>query len=120
MKEDDKVQVLLKLCPASLRLKLLETKDWLDSTYVELKGEIMFQVTNLQDNAGGKKLPSVAALAVGLALFLPLGASGVAWAVALGAATAYVIMGLLAWRTLRGLESGEVRTIDEADASTAG
>jgi len=66
------------------------------------------------------RVASVAALAVGLALFLPLGASGVAWAVALGAATAYVVMGLLAWRTLRGLESGEVRTIDEADASTAG
>lgn len=66
------------------------------------------------------RLASVGALAVGMALFLPLGASGVAWAVALGGATAYVVMGLLAWRTLRGLESGEVETIEDPDASTAG
>jgi O-antigen/teichoic acid export membrane protein len=66
------------------------------------------------------RLASVAALAVGMALFIPLGPSGAAWSVALGSTTAYFVMGFLAWRTLRGLERGEVEPIADPDPSTVG
>ncbi|PEQ12310.1 polysaccharide biosynthesis family protein [Novosphingobium sp. PC22D] len=64
------------------------------------------------------RLAAVCALAFGLYLFVPLGPSGVAWGVALGAATAYVVMGALAWITLRGLDRGTFTTIGDEAGST--
>jgi len=53
------------------------------------------------------RLLAVAALAVGMVLFIPLGPSGAAWAVALGGAVSYLAMGIMAWRTLQKVEREE-------------
>jgi len=56
---------------------------------------------------------------LGLYLFIPMGASGAAWAVALGGAISYLAMGFMAWRTLQRLERHEIEVVDEERGSTA-
>lgn len=66
------------------------------------------------------RLMAVIGLAFGLYLFIPMGPSGAAWAVALGGAISYVVMGLMAWRTLQRLERHEIEPVDDERGSTAG
>jgi O-antigen/teichoic acid export membrane protein len=66
------------------------------------------------------RLLAVVGLGFGLYLFIPTGAAGAAWAVALGGAISYLAMGLMAWRTLQLLERKEIRLVDEEHGSTAG
>ena len=54
------------------------------------------------------RLFAVVALGIGLLLFIPIGPSGAAWAVALGGAVSYLAMGIMAWRTLRKIECEEL------------
>lgn len=54
------------------------------------------------------RLLAVGVLGIGLVLFLPAGASGAAWAVALAGAVSYAAMGFLAWRTLQKVEREEI------------
>jgi O-antigen/teichoic acid export membrane protein len=54
------------------------------------------------------RLFAVIALGIGLLLFIPMGPSGAAWAVALGGSVSYLAMGLMAWRTLRKIEGEEL------------
>lgn len=65
------------------------------------------------------RLLAVIGLAFGLYLFLPIGPSGAAWAVAMGAAISYLAMGVMAWRTLQRLERKEIELVDEEPGSTA-
>ena len=57
LKNEDKVQGLLLLCPSSLRAKLLEDqgRGMLD-TFEGLKEEILFRVTDILDNGPAKKV----------------------------------------------------------------
>ncbi|MCJ2180504.1 lipopolysaccharide biosynthesis protein [Novosphingobium album (ex Hu et al. 2023)] len=64
------------------------------------------------------RLMAVAALAVGLVLFIPVGPSGAAWAVALAGGVSYVAMGVMAWRTLQKIEREEIVPIVEEPGST--
>jgi O-antigen/teichoic acid export membrane protein len=66
------------------------------------------------------RLMAVGALAVGLYLFIPIGPSGAAWAVALAGATSYLAMGAMAWRTLQRLERDEIGLVAEEAGSTDG
>lgn len=50
---------------------------------------------------------AIVAMGIGMYLFVGDGPSGVAWAVALGSATSYVVMGLMAVRTLRRIQPSE-------------
>ncbi len=52
---------------------------------------------------------ALGALGVGLYLFLPMGAVGAAWAVALGGFVSYLAMGVMAWNTLRGWHGARYR-----------
>ena len=54
------------------------------------------------------RLFAVAALGIGLWNFIPIGPSGAAWAVALAGAVSYVVMGVMAWRTLKQVEGGQI------------
>jgi len=54
------------------------------------------------------RLIAVVALGFGLWRFIPIGPSGAAWAVALAGAVSYLVMGLMAWRTLRQVEAGKI------------
>lgn len=65
------------------------------------------------------RLIAVIGLGFGLYLFIPMGASGAAWAVALGGAISYLAMGFMAWRTLQRLERHEIEVVDEERGSTA-
>lgn len=60
------------------------------------------------------RLFAVIALGIGLLLFIPVGPSGAAWAVALGGAVSYLAMGVMAWRTLRKIEGEELVAGPEA------
>lgn len=60
------------------------------------------------------RLFAVIALGIGLLLFIPVGPSGAAWAVALGGAVSYLAMGIMAWRTLRKIEGEELVAGPEA------
>jgi O-antigen/teichoic acid export membrane protein len=51
------------------------------------------------------RLIALGILGAAMALLIPQGASGAAWAVALGSAALYVIMGLMAFVTLRGMKA---------------
>lgn len=62
------------------------------------------------------RLLAVLGLALGLYLFIPIGATGAAWAVTLAAAISYLAMGVMAWRTLQRLERHRM----EERGSTAG
>lgn len=64
------------------------------------------------------RLLAVAALGVGLVLFIPIGPSGAAWAVALAGAVSYVAMGIMAWRTLEKIEREEIVPVIEERGST--
>ncbi|WP_188768037.1 lipopolysaccharide biosynthesis protein [Novosphingobium endophyticum] len=64
------------------------------------------------------RLLAVIALAVGLYLFIPFGPSGAAWAVALGGATSYLAMGVMAWWTLQRLERGQIEPVEAERGST--
>ncbi|MEY4721059.1 MAG: hypothetical protein RIQ46_784 [Pseudomonadota bacterium] len=59
----------------------------------------------------------ISALALGVALFSMVGSgpAGAAWGVAIGGATGYVVMGMMAYATLRRIERGE----DDHPGSTA-
>jgi O-antigen/teichoic acid export membrane protein len=60
------------------------------------------------------RLIAVVALGFGLWKFIPLGPSGAAWAVALAGAVSYIAMGVMAWRTLEKVESGQIAVgVDE-------
>lgn len=63
---------------------------------------------------------AVIALGFGLYFFMPLGPSGAAWAVALGAGVSYVVMGLMAWQTLRMLEREKPPSLILPDAMEDG
>lgn len=54
------------------------------------------------------RLLAMVSLGIGLVLFIPLGPTGAAWAVALGGAVSYAAMGVMAWRTLQQLEGGAI------------
>ncbi|MCJ2187127.1 lipopolysaccharide biosynthesis protein [Novosphingobium beihaiensis] len=64
------------------------------------------------------RLIAVAALAVGLVLFIPIGPSGAAWAVALAGAVSYLAMGVMAWRTLKKIAREEIMLAKDAPGST--
>ncbi len=64
------------------------------------------------------RLLAVAALGVGLVLFIPIGPSGAAWAVALAGAVSYLAMGVMAWRTLEKIEHEEIVPLVEEPGST--
>ncbi|MFK4872646.1 lipopolysaccharide biosynthesis protein [Novosphingobium sp. ZW T3_23] len=54
------------------------------------------------------RLIALIALAIGLVYLLPVGPSGAAWAVAVGGAVSYIVMGLMAWRTLQQIDRNEI------------
>lgn len=66
------------------------------------------------------RLLAVLALAAGLVLFIPIGPSGAAWAVVLGSAVSYFVMGVMAWSTLRRIDAGEMPPLQPDDVSTGG
>ncbi|MCT2398567.1 lipopolysaccharide biosynthesis protein [Novosphingobium mangrovi (ex Huang et al. 2023)] len=66
------------------------------------------------------RLLAVCGLAVGLYLFIPIGPSGAAWAVALAGGTSYLAMGVMAWHTLQRLERDEIGLVTEEPGSTDG
>ncbi len=61
------------------------------------------------------RLIALGVLGAGLVLFIRLGPSGAAWAVALEAATLYVTMGIMAFVTLRRIEREDVPLTPPAD-----
>ena len=65
------------------------------------------------------RLIAVAALGLGLYLFIPIGPSGAAWAVALAGAVGYCVMGLMAWRTLGRIRREEIAKGAAEPGSTA-
>ncbi len=64
------------------------------------------------------RLIAVAALGIGLVLFIPIGPSGAAWAVAMAGFVSYVAMGVMAWRTLQKIKREEVVPVQEEGGST--
>ena len=64
------------------------------------------------------RLIAVAALGIGLVLFIPLGPSGAAWAVAMAGFVSYVAMGVMAWRTLQKIKREEIVPEQEEGGST--
>lgn len=66
------------------------------------------------------RLLAVVGLGFGLYLFIPIGPSGAAWAVALAGAVSYLAMGVMAWRTLQRLARHEIELVDEEPGSTGG
>jgi O-antigen/teichoic acid export membrane protein len=62
------------------------------------------------------RLIALGVLGVGMVLFIRIGPSGAAWAVALEAAALYVTMGIMAFVTLRRIEREEVPLAPPADA----
>ncbi|GGN43228.1 teichoic acid transporter [Novosphingobium indicum] len=64
------------------------------------------------------RLIAVAALGIGLVLFIPLGPSGAAWAVAMAGFVSYVAMGVMAWRTLQKIKREEIVPAQEEGGST--
>ena len=64
------------------------------------------------------RLIAVAALGIGLVLFIPLGPSGAAWAVAMAGFVSYVAMGVMAWRTLQKIKREEIVPVQEDGGST--
>lgn len=64
------------------------------------------------------RLIAVAALGIGLVLFIPIGPSGAAWAVAMAGFVSYVAMGVMAWRTLQKIKREEIVPVQEDGGST--
>ncbi|MGE4304927.1 MAG: lipopolysaccharide biosynthesis protein [Novosphingobium sp.] len=64
------------------------------------------------------RLIAVAALGIGLVLFIPLGPSGAAWAVAMAGFVSYVAMGVMAWCTLQKIKREEIVPVQEDGGST--
>lgn len=64
------------------------------------------------------RLIAVAALGIGLVLFIPIGPSGAAWAVAMAGFVSYVAMGVMAWRTLQKIKREEIVPVQEEGGST--
>ena len=64
------------------------------------------------------RLIAVAALGIGLVLFIPIGPSGAAWAVAMAGFVSYVAMGVMAWRTLQKIKREEIVPEQEEGGST--
>lgn len=62
------------------------------------------------------RLIALAVLGLGIVLFIDVGPSGVAWAVALEAAALYVTMGIMAFITLRRIEQEEIPLAPPPDA----
>lgn len=54
------------------------------------------------------RLIAITALGIAMYFLIGLGADGIAWSVAIGGATCYVALGLLAFRTLQQIERGEL------------
>jgi Na+-driven multidrug efflux pump len=52
---------------------------------------------------------------VGLVFLLPVGPSGAAWAVAVGGAVSYIVMGLMAWRTLQQIDRNEISIMPDPE-----
>lgn len=65
------------------------------------------------------RLMAVIALGIGLTLFIPIGPSGAAWAVALGGAVSYFAMGIMALRTLSSIQNEEFVSLAKEPGSTA-
>jgi len=65
------------------------------------------------------RVVSVAALGVGIVLFIGIGPSGAAWAVALGSVASYLAMGALALFALRRMRQDDLPLPEEIAASTA-
>ncbi|KHK92304.1 lipopolysaccharide biosynthesis protein [Novosphingobium malaysiense] len=64
------------------------------------------------------RLIAVAALGIGLVLFIPIGPSGAAWAVAMAGFVSYLAMGVMAWRTLQKIKREEIVPVQEEGGST--
>jgi O-antigen/teichoic acid export membrane protein len=62
------------------------------------------------------RLIALGVLGIGMVLFIHIGPSGAAWAVALGAAALYVTMGIMAFVTLRKIEREDVPFAPPPDA----
>ena len=62
------------------------------------------------------RLIALVVLAIGMVLFIHIGPSGAAWAVALEAAALYVTMGIMAFVTLRRIEREDVPLAPPPDA----
>jgi hypothetical protein len=68
--------------------------------------EPVLHSTGLARYALAARALAVAVLVVAVALLLPQGASGIAWAVAIGGAVSYLALGGFARATLRRMERG--------------